>query len=62
MNIRDRTTLQEMLTYIVTDSGAMEAEQGCFDDCVMALALANHIHTGKFTPIDVTSDFYIKAI
>lgn len=62
MWIRDRTTLQEMLTYIVNENGNMEAESGCYDDCVMALALANHIHCGKFTPIDVTNDFYIKAI
>lgn len=60
--IKDRTTLKELLTYIVTENGNMEAESGCFDDCVMALALACHIHVGKFTPIDVTSDFYLKAI
>jgi hypothetical protein len=30
-----------MLTYIVTENGAMEAEKNCFDDdCVMALAIA----------------------
>ena len=62
MWISDKTTLQEMLQYIVTESGSMEAEEGCHDDCVMALALANHVHDGKFTPIDVTNDFYIKAI
>jgi hypothetical protein len=60
--IKDRTTLQEMLTYIVTDTGSMEAESGCFDDCVMALCLANHIHCGKFTPVDVTNEYYTKAI
>jgi hypothetical protein len=51
-----------MLQYIVTESGSMEAEEGCHDDCVMGLALANHIHDGKFTPIKVTDEFYIKAI
>ncbi len=60
--IKDRVTLQEMLTFIVTESGAMEAESGCHDDAVMSLCFANHIHCGKFTPIDVTSDFYTKAI
>jgi hypothetical protein len=60
--IKDRTTLQEMLTFIVNESGNMEAESGCHDDTLMALALANHIHCGKFTPIEVTSDFYLKAI
>jgi hypothetical protein len=47
-----------MLTYIVTDSGSMEAEPGCFDDCVMSLALANHIHEGAWDPIDSTDDYY----
>lgn len=62
IQINDKTTLQEMLTYIVTESGSMEAEQGCFDDCVMSLALANHVHAGRFTPVEVTDDFYIDAI
>ena len=30
----------------------MEAEAGCFDDCVMALVLANHIHEGAWEPVD----------
>lgn len=62
IEINDKTTLREMLTYIVTESGAMEAEKGCFDDCVMSLALANHIHEGKFEPVNVTDEFYIEAI
>ena len=62
IEINDQTTLREMLSYVVTETGAMEAEQGCFDDCVMALALANHIHVGKFTPIKVTDDYYSEMI
>ncbi len=62
IEINDKTTLREMLTYIVTESGAMEAEKGCFDDCVMSLALTNHIHEGKFEPVNVTDEFYIEAI
>jgi hypothetical protein len=62
MVIEDPVTLREMLTFIVTESGGMEAEEGCHDDCVMSLALANHIHDGKFTPIKVTDDFYIEAL
>lgn len=62
IELHDKTTLREMLTYVVTESGAMEAEKGCFDDCVMSLALANHIHEGKFTPVEVTDDYYIEAI
>ena len=62
LEIRDRITLQEMLSYIVTETGRMQAEEGCYDDTVMALALANHVHQGKFTPISVTDDYYINAI
>lgn len=62
MELNDKTTLREMLSFIVTESGKMEAEQGTHDDTVMALAIANHVHEGRFTPINVTDDFYIEAI
>lgn len=62
LKLFDRTTIQELMTFIVTDSGNMEAEQGCHDDCVMALALANHIHEGIFTPVVSTDDYYLTAI
>lgn len=60
--IYDSTTLREMQTYIVNDSGNMEAEEGCHDDTVMSLALCNHIHEGVFTPVVSTDEFYIEAI
>ncbi len=62
LEIYDEITLKEMLSFIVTESGRMTAEEGNHDDCVMALALANHLHSGKFTPINVTDDFYVEAI
>jgi hypothetical protein len=62
IEVNDKTTLREMLSYIVTESGSMEAEEGCHDDTVMALAIANHCHEGKFIPVEVTDDFYIEAI
>lgn len=62
IEINDRTTLDEMLSFIVTESGKMEAEQGCFDDCVSALAIANHIHEGNFVLVDVTDEYYTEAI
>lgn len=62
LEIYDKTTLQEMRSYIVTESGKMEAEAGCHDDCVTSLALCNHLHVGKFTPIEVTDDYYIEAV
>ena len=62
IEINDRTTLEEMLSYVVTDTGKMMGDQGCFDDCVMALAIANHIHEGKWTPIVVSDEYYTTAI
>jgi len=62
IELNDKLTIREMMTYIVTETGAMEAEQGCHDDTVVALALVNHVHEGKFTPIEVTNDFYIEAV
>lgn len=60
--LSDRTTIEELMTYVVTDNGAMEAEAGCHDDTVISLAIANHIHEGVFTPVVSTDDFYVTAI
>lgn len=60
--INDQTTLREMLTYVVTESGAMEAEEGCHDDCILSLAIANHLHLRRAVPITVTNDFYFEAV
>lgn len=62
IELNDKTTIREMLTYIVTPSGGMEAEAGCFDDCVMSLALCNHIHEGAWEPIQSTDDYYIEMV
>jgi hypothetical protein len=62
LELNDLTTIRELLTYVVTDTGAMEAEEGCHDDTVTSLAIANHIHEGIFTPVVSTDDFYIQAI
>lgn len=62
IEINDPTTLREMLTFVVTESGKMKAEDPAHDDCVMSLAIANHIHEGKWQPVTVSDDFYVKAI
>ena len=62
IEINDGGTLKEMLTYVVSETGALEAEVGCHDDCVMALAMVNHIHEGKFTAIETTDEWYIEQI
>lgn len=59
--VRDKETIEEMLTYIVTESGKMEAEEGSHDDRVMALALANYGHLGMADPIQVKDEYYDEA-
>lgn len=58
ITIVDRVTLEEMRSFIVTETGSMEAEKGCHDDCVMSLAIANHIHDGVWTPLEVEEGHY----
>jgi hypothetical protein len=62
ITLYDKTTLNELLSFVVWESGEMKAEEGCHDDTVMALAICNHVHEGSFTPIDVTDEFYIPAL
>ncbi len=62
IEIYDRTTLSELMSFVATESGKLEGEQGCFDDCVLSLAIAAHVHAGKWIPVDVTDDFYSTAI
>lgn len=62
LELNDKTTIREMLTYIVTESGSMEAEPSCFDDCVMSLALANYVHEGAWTPVETPNELYIEMV
>jgi len=62
IEINDKVTLREMLSYIVTESGAMQADAGCYDDTVMSLALANHVHEGAWEPIESTNDYYLEMV
>lgn len=41
--VRDRTTLEEMLTFVRDEHFKPTAEEGAHDDCVMALAIAHAI-------------------
>ena len=41
--VNDRTTLEEMLSFVRNDKLRAEAEPGAHDDCVLALAIAWHI-------------------
>lgn len=40
--VSDKTTLQEMLTFVRNEDWKPEAELGAHDDCVMALAIAHY--------------------
>ncbi|API58460.1 hypothetical protein BSL82_03385 [Tardibacter chloracetimidivorans] len=62
IQLNDKTTIEELMTFVVDDAGKMTAEAGCHDDCVMSLALANHIHEGAFDPVESTDEFYIEAL
>ena len=43
--INDKETLEEMLVFIRNEKGRPEAQEGCHDDLVMALAIAYYIRT-----------------
>lgn len=62
IEINDETTLHEMQTFIVTESGKLEADDGCHDDTVISLAVAVHVHEGKWTPVPVADEHYSRAI
>lgn len=60
VTINDKTTLKEMLTFVVTESGKMEAEEGCHDDTVIATAICNHVRDrsgGSYLELD-DDDYY----
>ncbi|MDQ2066744.1 hypothetical protein Q9295_10175 [Xinfangfangia sp. CPCC 101601] len=62
LELNDKTTISELLTFVVKESGKLEAEGDCHDDCVMSLAICNHIHDGVWKPIPVTASHYVHAI
>lgn len=62
ITIPDKRTLQEMQTYIVTDSGKYEAESGMHDDCVTSLAMAIYNHKPQLPDIEVSDDYYVEMI
>jgi hypothetical protein len=62
IEINDTTTLEEMLQFVVTESGKMEAEGGANDDTVMALALAAYASEGKWTPVENIEELYVRAV
>lgn len=61
IDIKDRDTLTEMMRFVVNDNGKMEAEEGSHDDCVMALAFANHAAATLWKPVETSEDWYAEA-
>lgn len=62
ISVYDENTLHEMKTFVVDDRGKMTAEQGCHDDEVMGLAIANFAHPGRFHPITVSDEYYADNV
>jgi len=62
ITIHDVTTLKEMQTFVVSAAGKMAAEAKCHDDCVLSLAIANHIHPGRTVSVETPDDYYVRAI
>jgi len=69
--LNDITTLEEMLTFVRNEHGKPEAQEGKFDDCVMALAIAYYARPQQTmalaarvfrlpdgVPEDVAEDYY----
>lgn len=61
IEIYDRATLEELLSYVVTETGRMEGDEGCHDDCVISTALADHVNEGHFEPVANHDDWYVSG-
>ncbi len=48
--LRDRDTIEELLTFVRNEKGRPEAQAGAHDDCVMALAIAHHVRRAAPKP------------
>ena len=53
----DITFIRECMTYVVDDNGRTNAQEGCFDDCVIAKAIALQMFVWSFTAPE-TQDVY----
>jgi len=62
IDLSDITTLQEMQTFVITESGKMEADADCHDDCVMSLAIANYLVEDNAEPIENKDEWYTEVI
>lgn len=59
--INDKETLEEMLVFVRNEKGRPEAQEGCHDDLVMALAIAFHIREQQDMTVKVEENKEIQA-
>lgn len=63
VELNDKTTIEELITFIAdSKTGKIEHEVGCHDDCVLALAIANHIHEGSWAPVLNEDDYFYEML
>lgn len=62
IEINHNETLMEMRTFAFDESGQMKASGKNHDDCVMSLAIANHVHRRRWTPVEMPDNLYVEAI
>jgi hypothetical protein len=53
----DITAIRECMTYVVDENGRTNAQEGCFDDCVISTAIALQMFQWSFSAPD-SQDFY----
>ena len=54
--INDKETLEEMLVFVRNEKGRPEAQEGCHDDLVMALAIAYYIRTQQSYEVKIEEE------
>lgn len=58
--INDKETLEEMLVFVRNEKGRPEAQEGCHDDLVMALAIAYYIRTQQSYEVKIEEEIKPK--
>jgi hypothetical protein len=51
-----------MYTYVISESGKMAADEPSHDGCVISLAIAAHIHEGRWILLECPEELYVEAI
>ena len=63
IELNDKSVIRELGTFVADpETGKIEADAGCHDDCVLALAIANHIHEGSWELLESSDDLYFELL